>query len=995
MNENQPCADDNQMATAIGEAVAALASHGIDVTSAQLEQARDNLLATFPQASPDSVERALWQGVTQSRSPLEAGAPLPVKAKRPPRSALFRSGDYRATGVLERATRALERWLIEVRWDDPVEALVAVTVVALLRLDVHPSGKAVAAWLACPWEQLLPYQDGQLPRAPVRPLDTLTRFALGRLQRAHPAPADTPLGAYWLAAHVPRIDGEAPHESGTARQLAAAARAMIARCEAVVAPWLQDQEHAFPRVASLIGAWCRVHWSPLLHTLSEPDATSPLSPHSAMRWELGAAPASLPVTASPGAGPLALQPDTHQGVDGWLAPMQADRALAALVTQLRGDKKKGHHVTSAQGRELVRRCKSAHRWGYLEQLILRWVEGKLDGRSPIRSSSAVRYLSGLRKLVQAQGCTPLVYLDARSGRLQANADQWEIALEVVAMDCDDQQALGHISQFFSSLLDVLPGLDSVDEGVLEILGEACQPAAHVVSPSEFSAAIEPLWNAGGAGESAALGAALAFYLGVRRMEVMRLLAADLLDLKAGLLQIRSHRARRTKTRNATRRILVRPWLPEVWWHRLRDRAMRLQHAGRDRPGPIYLLAEPHAPAQLPTAGLVEAVVGALRAATGDGQLTFHSLRHSFLTWNVLRLAVHEQPLIRAFPAAIMAEPGLESEALVAWVQAWRPASALPCDGALLHELSRIAGHGSPRTTLRWYTHVAGLVLRAHTTLELPQPGRRTLHTLLGLTMPKYKALEQRAQRAQPAGMGLAHSAWAIHALSLGIKPRADRTALDNAPLVLPALSAREVPEALTALARVGSALEAARQLRVEPSGMERLLANQPGMRPWRALTEMHYPLFLAACAALNTLGHLPATSRALAYWATGRVRNGTRVAWDEASGLPALLALLGPMLSGVGDGTRLHIELRPLRSEGLRPNAKRALAALRMLLEAAGLGAAIVRIGPRCVPFTDTAASGTGFKGHRVVLRLGRPTSTDFAVERGLMAALDAACLLR
>jgi integrase len=233
--------------------------------------------------------------------------------------------------------------------------------------------------------------------------------------------------------------------------------------------------------------------------------------------------------------------------------------------------------------------------------------------------------------------------------------------------------------------------------------------------------------------------AMAFRLGMRRMEILGLRLEDI-QMEGGMVcLIRHHAGRRLKTDNAKRLIPMQAFFD---W---RERKLFRQWFARRRaeeerkclpPGSLrshYLFAivdAKHPQERVSVEGSVDRITEALRAVTGDRRLYLHHLRHSFGSWTYLRLRAPDYPLIEtmfghlpATASAIKASARLRRLLL---------GSARSPSRVFAYAVARLLGHSSPAISMGHYVHVGDVILAAIVQREIAQVPRPVLVAASGL-----------------------------------------------------------------------------------------------------------------------------------------------------------------------------------------------------------------------------------------------------------------------
>lgn len=191
----------------------------------------------------------------------------------------------------------------------------------------------------------------------------------------------------------------------------------------------------------------------------------------------------------------------------------------------------------------------------------------------------------------------------------------------------------------------------------------------------------------------------------RHPNMRRLSSEELagLDLPVDLL-IRPHAQRGLKTQNAVRRLPLRVLLEPDELELLIDWCRQRQEEEGTNPASEYLFCIPQLRTQwISESSLLPALHGCMRAVTGSEFIHYHHLRHSCATWLLLKLmgtlsGPSPELLFRDLPRTLQ------------WLKDdFRLRRALfSAKGGptrrIVHIVSAILGHGSPKTTLLHYIH---------------------------------------------------------------------------------------------------------------------------------------------------------------------------------------------------------------------------------------------------------------------------------------------------
>lgn len=255
--------------------------------------------------------------------------------------------------------------------------------------------------------------------------------------------------------------------------------------------------------------------------------------------------------------------------------------------------------------------------------------------------------------------------------------------------------------------------------------------------------------------------AMAFRLGMRRMEIFGLRLEDIQVRKGMVCLIRPHAGRRLKTTNSKRLIPIdaffdwreRRLLKEWVARRQAEEARDNLPAGCVRSR--YLFAQVNgkgASEQVSVDGVVDRICSALRAVTGDSRIFLHHLRHAFGTWTYLRLRAPDHPMIADFFAHLP-----ETAKALRQSRRLRLLLRLPRTGsnrAHAHAVARLLGHSSPQVSMGHYVHSSDMILAAITHREIAQVPRAELIAASGLSAATaYRHLETSAHELVVAARG--------------------------------------------------------------------------------------------------------------------------------------------------------------------------------------------------------------------------------------------------
>lgn len=372
--------------------------------------------------------------------------------------------------------------------------------------------------------------------------------------------------------------------------------------------------------------------------------------------------------------------------------------------------------------------------GVMVVLLAKWCQKLMEkgGRvkSKLAASTTSTYLSTI--------ATPLVaHSRSIDDVLSASADEWEALYENVLNSAKTPAARAkmqnRLTDFHLFLVDTcaVPYIDFESTG-----SSQRRVDVNIVTPAEFRRAmalIDTSQQPERFRTMQKLALILGYRFGIRRSECAGLMLKDLPylfddDPHDGEVIIRSNEYRQGKSYSATRRLPLWLLMPEerkqlIDWVKRRHgeitTAQRQKQLLFCRSGNGRLLLDNKA--------LFHPIQSALKTVSGDDMLRYHHLRHSFVSFTLLRLL--ERAPCELLPRAwrmddnrTMAMPNADAD-----ISALAGLAPQDCPSRKrLWQLGLWAGHASPEETLSTYTHlldwVLGQIIHGHfnPTLSLDQ-----------------------------------------------------------------------------------------------------------------------------------------------------------------------------------------------------------------------------------------------------------------------------------
>ncbi|WP_200882492.1 tyrosine-type recombinase/integrase [Halomonas sp. TG39a] len=356
--------------------------------------------------------------------------------------------------------------------------------------------------------------------------------------------------------------------------------------------------------------------------------------------------------------------------------------------------------------------------GVMVTMLANWCKKLMQKGGRVKSklvaSTAETYLSTIAR--------PLVAHSQSFGDVQAaSADQWEALYENVLNSArtpaSRAKMQNRLADFHHFLVDsfALPHIDFVSANA-----EKQRVDVNIITPAEFRRAlalIESSQQPERFRTMQMLALILGYRLGIRRSECAGLQIKDVAylfdnDAFDGEIIIRSNDYRKGKSHSATRRLPLWLLMPEerkelIDWVKRRKGEITTQQVTKQllfcRSGNGRLLLEDKA--------LFKPIQTALKTVSGDNTLRYHHLRHSFVTFTLMRLL--ERVPGELLPGAwalddhrniAMPNTDIDISSLAGLAPQDRPSRKR------LWQLALWAGHASPDETLSSYTHSLDWIL---------------------------------------------------------------------------------------------------------------------------------------------------------------------------------------------------------------------------------------------------------------------------------------------
>lgn len=345
-----------------------------------------------------------------------------------------------------------------------------------------------------------------------------------------------------------------------------------------------------------------------------------------------------------------------------------------------------------------------NRWLLFEYLAWALGEGRRRGRKGSLNKPATlqwKVARLLRRIDEFLEDRPVTYLSTEDDwhewaveTLPHGSTAGARKLEVVRIESFHKYLLAHADQLGISV----PAVNwNIPE--LRVFRETAEYP--VILPWQFEAIVGTLgkYRRREAAESLEIAALLAYYAGLRRVEVCAIRLMDLFPGSEGLVAVT-----RTKTANGRRVLPLALLMPPAVYARFKELVARKKSAPGATPESL-LLATPAAPGGYDPKSLSDAFSQAVYRSTRRA-VGFHSFRHAFASLFVLRWFVARYGCDDAVMLGKLLETELfEPSALESFMRAVQPD---PEKGRLddfpVQKLSIMMGHSGPVVTCQTYVN---------------------------------------------------------------------------------------------------------------------------------------------------------------------------------------------------------------------------------------------------------------------------------------------------
>jgi integrase len=372
--------------------------------------------------------------------------------------------------------------------------------------------------------------------------------------------------------------------------------------------------------------------------------------------------------------------------------------------------------------------------------LLNYKEDILEHRSkskPLLVSSVNRYLYCIGEGLLEHACNKELFKLKKQDR--------EMVYEKVILHKkksyeDVFKAAGRIEQFHGFLQVFYKRMSiDLDSIKIEVGIPPTKVNAYIITPGEYKKVLELL----GWGEKhlsrwqtmRIVTAILGFKTDLRQSEIVSLRLVDFQDGEEPVIQIQVQIYHPGKTFSAIRQIPLFPLLDEDELYFIRKfYAYSLREAGQIG-GELLFRDLSSGFGGVTYSQLIKPIVDAMRTVTGDPRLSFHSLRHSFVTWSSVRLLLRDG-----------CDPGTALECLNDPFFHMKNLERFRRDllknerqgRNFLYATATLVGHASPSTTILSYCHLMDWLLGhfLRQPMSLPTLSAKAMKEVAGISQSK-------------------------------------------------------------------------------------------------------------------------------------------------------------------------------------------------------------------------------------------------------------------
>jgi len=348
-------------------------------------------------------------------------------------------------------------------------------------------------------------------------------------------------------------------------------------------------------------------------------------------------------------------------------------------------------------------------------------------KSKLEIVTVTRYLNSLS--------TPLIASFSGKEIRDFTEDQWIGYLQDAINISKDQMTKNRMGEFALFLLTI-PHIPQFNSDELDGPKNNKKVNANLVCFTEFEAALELFPKRDRISTMRRLVGILGMYCGLRSGEAMHVRIRDFSGKSQPELRIWTTLYYRTKNRSH-RLVDLKGVLPENHFNELMNFiALRKQEESKISNQLLFCFKD--TPSQpISYNDLISPIIKKLHEITGDQTIVFHTLRHSYSTFTLLRLMIPEYPCLLDKRLYFLNHELFDLDKCQRFRQRMLSNTSGLSKRDLLNQLSMSVGHASPLTTTNNYLHLFDWIIHRILSRRMAILSKKHIISLLDMDRTTY------------------------------------------------------------------------------------------------------------------------------------------------------------------------------------------------------------------------------------------------------------------
>jgi len=348
-------------------------------------------------------------------------------------------------------------------------------------------------------------------------------------------------------------------------------------------------------------------------------------------------------------------------------------------------------------------------------------------KSKLEIVTVTRYLNSLS--------TPLIASFSGKEIRDFTEDQWIGYLQDAINISKDQMTKNRMGEFALFLLTI-PHIPQFNSDELDGPKNNKKVNANLVCFTEFEAALELFPKRDRISTMRRLVGILGMYCGLRSGEAMHVRIRDFSGKSQPELRIWTTLYYRTKNRSH-RLVDLKGVLPENHFNELMNFiALRKQEESKITNQLLFCFKD--TPSQpISYNDLISPIIKKLHEITGDQTIVFHTLRHSYSTFTLLRLMIPEYPCLLDKRLYFLNHELFDLDKCQRFRQRMLSNTSGLSKRDLLNQLSMSVGHASPLTTTNNYLHLFDWIIHRILSRRMAILSKKHIISLLDMDRTTY------------------------------------------------------------------------------------------------------------------------------------------------------------------------------------------------------------------------------------------------------------------